>query len=292
MEFVTIKNDLIKVEISLLGAKFHTITDLRDNEQLVFEGSEGAWAKRDLVLFPFACRRVDGWYEVDGKRYEMPIHGFAKLNVFEIDEQSDDSVTLLLRSNDETRAMYPYDFEFRIRYSLIGNKVKLDYFVKNTSDKKMYFSLGGHLAFKLDGQINADGTEDTKGNFIEFSTPIKKWYPLKGAFVLPEEEWTGGQRFEVDKKFLIDHGTTPIFTTKGGAKYFLERKNGRKIAFETKSSVVAFWSDNEYGQYVCVEPWWGVPDDYDVKREISQKTLMESVEVGETYTTDYIIEII
>ena len=42
MEFVTIKNDLIKVEISLLGAKFHTITDLRDNEQLVFEGSEGA----------------------------------------------------------------------------------------------------------------------------------------------------------------------------------------------------------------------------------------------------------
>ena len=55
---------------------------------------------------------------------------------------------------------------------------------------------------------------------------------------------------------------------------------------------MAFWSDNEYGQYVCVEPWWGVPDDYDVKREISQKTLMESVEVGETYTTDYIIEII
>jgi galactose mutarotase-like enzyme len=72
----------------------------------------------------------------------------------------------------------------------------------------------------------------------------------------------------------------------------LGRKSGRKIAFETKSSVVAFWADDDKGQYVCVEPWWGVPDDADVKREISEKTLMESVEVGETFTTDYVIEIL
>lgn len=292
MEFVTIKNDLVKVEISLLGAKFYTITDLRNNEQLVFEGSEGAWAKRDLLLFPFACRRQDGWYSVDGVRYEMPIHGFAKLNVFEIENKTDDSVTLLLCSNEETRVAYPYDFELRVKYSVVGNKVKLDYSVKNLSDRKMYFSLGGHLAFRLDGQVNADGTEDTKGNYIEFLTPIKTWFPLSGPFVLPEEKWTGGQRFEVDKEFLRKYGTTPIFTTKGGAKYVLERKSGRKIAFETKSSVVAFWADDDKGQYVCVEPWWGVPDDYDVKREISEKTLMESVEVGETFTTDYVIEIL
>ena len=49
----------------------------------------------------------------------------------------------------QTLAVYPFQFAFSVKYTLIENIVQVTYIVENTGSDKMYFSVGGHPAFKV-----------------------------------------------------------------------------------------------------------------------------------------------
>jgi len=35
--------------------------------------------------------------------------------------------------------------------------------------------------------------------------------------------------------------------------------------------------------YVCIEPWWGVNDSYEVKNDVSEKRGIQSLDAGEVF---------
>jgi galactose mutarotase-like enzyme len=55
----------------------------------------------------------------------------------------------LLVSDENTKTVYPFDFEFRLKYTLQENQLELQYIVDNSGDKLLWFSVGGHPAFKV-----------------------------------------------------------------------------------------------------------------------------------------------
>ena len=77
----------------------------------------------------------------------MTQHGFARDSKFSVVNQTPNSVTLELCSDEQTKTNYPYDFCLQITYELIENVLKTNYSVKNTGTETMYFGLGAHPAF-------------------------------------------------------------------------------------------------------------------------------------------------
>ena len=77
----------------------------------------------------------------------MSQHGFARDMEFALLRQTEDTLVFILKSTDETREKYPFDFELELGYRLEENHVILSWKVTNCNEKEMHFSIGGHPEF-------------------------------------------------------------------------------------------------------------------------------------------------
>ena len=67
-----------------------------------------------------------------------------------------------------------------IRYTLLNNSIKIEWFVKNTNDCDMYFSIGAHPAFNVPFNSN----ETIEDYYLDFKTTGDvNQYLLSGPFV-------------------------------------------------------------------------------------------------------------
>ena len=138
MKNINIKNDCLDIIISTLGAEMISIVT---NQTQRLHQSEPVWENCAPVLFPFCGRTRDGKYTADGREYPMKIHGFAMDREFEVVCHEADRAVFKLSSDDKTRAVYPYDFEFYVAYEINNNAIDVKYRVVNTGNKEMYFAL-------------------------------------------------------------------------------------------------------------------------------------------------------
>ena len=47
-----------------------------------------------------------------------------------------------------------------------------------------------------------------------------------------------------------------------------------------------------YGDYICIEPWFGQPDYFQPVREFRHKARMNTLDSGKTYTYTYSMEVL
>jgi len=84
-----------------------------------------------------------------GNRFskELPQHGFARLMPFAVaaSEYSDEmtEVSLVLRSDEATRSLWPHDFELTVKVS-VSMKLNLSLTCENTGEEPFAFSCGLH----------------------------------------------------------------------------------------------------------------------------------------------------
>ena len=104
------------------------------------------------ILFPICGNLPDNTYTHKGQTYTLKQHGFARELPWSVVSQSADeraSLTLSLTSNDETRAVYPFDFQLLFTYTVDGNKLSVQQRYTNQSDEPMPFSAGFHPYFQV-----------------------------------------------------------------------------------------------------------------------------------------------
>lgn len=65
-------------------------------------------------------------------------HGLIRYATLE-GESKEDELVFSLDANEETLAQYPFNFHFEIGYKLDGNKVLINYHIKNKDEKDMPF---------------------------------------------------------------------------------------------------------------------------------------------------------
>ena len=150
---VTIENNLLKIGINLLGAELQELTHI-EHGNLIWKKDDAIWNRYAPILFPIVGRLVNDQYTLDGEVYAMRQHGFARDQVFEVLAHNETSVTLCLKANEDTRAQYPYEFELRVTYVLIGRLLKISHEVINRDAKDLLFSIGGHPGFHIEGNLN------------------------------------------------------------------------------------------------------------------------------------------
>lgn len=258
------------------------------NEERLFILDESIWSGQDNVIFPFVARLKNEKYMVDGKEYSMKIHGIGKYSNFKLVAKSENSDTIYLTSNAETLKRYPYKFELYVTYTRNNNILKVEYKVKNIDDKIMYFGIGGHPAIRVNYENN-----DTKGNYVLFDKKtLITYYELNddGFFITRKKTLGEVEKIEVDKAFFRKYKT--LICDNNFNHLTLKRKDGRRISFRFHSKYLSIWSKPNAGDFVCIEPWDGLPDFEKPNLELSKKEGINSLKPGEEYLFSYEMEFI
>ncbi|MGY5271340.1 aldose epimerase family protein [Lactiplantibacillus plantarum] len=139
MATVELKNDKIKVVVSLLGAEIQAVTRIDDGFDYIWNDTTGKyWGRHAPILFPIIGQINQNTYYFDGKKYSLTQHGFLRDQTFEVVNQSEDAVSLKSTANDETKAKFPFDYQVTVTYSLADSALKVEFNVENFDTKTMY----------------------------------------------------------------------------------------------------------------------------------------------------------
>lgn len=288
----SLENEYIRINVNENGGSLTSIYDKVNKNELLYQPDERSWHGQDVVIFPFVARLKNGHYKVDGEDYYMKNHGLVRYNKVTLSEKKDNMLILSFDSNDETLKEYPYKFSLKIKYILDGYKLSIRYNITNIDDKPIYYEFGGHPALKVSGYETSDGFEydNTKVEF-DTSLEIDKYYLDdtgsyiigKGINKIPREVYL--------KKNIISDSKTLIFDAKNIDNVILTT-NGYSFKFDiSEAEILAFWCDPKYGDYICIEPWWGIPDIINPNLELKDKPLMHSLNPFESEEKGYTIVI-
>ncbi len=289
---VTIENEYLKISITENGGSLTSIYDKVNKNELLYQPDERSWQGQDVVIFPFIARLKNGSYKVDGEDYQMKNHGLIRYNKVNIFKLSGDNVTLYFDSNDETLKAYPYRFHFEIKYQLNGHILSIRYKITNTDTKPIYYEFGGHPALRASGTETANGFEFDEAK-LEFDTSleINRYYlDDTGSYIVGKSINKIPREFYLSKKMIADYKTM-IFDAKDIDNVILVT-NGYGYKFDVREAeILAVWTDPGYGDYICVEPWWGIPDIMNPNLELKDKPLMHSLNPSESEEKGYSIVI-
>lgn len=122
----TIENSLLQVSVDENDARLaHIISKQGDIDYL----ADGTKQEKTAVVFPAAG-------DEDNLALKLP---------WIVVDKGDARVSLTLIDTPSSYKKYPYHFELMVTYSLEGNQIKINFHVKNNSNKVMPFSLNYKL---------------------------------------------------------------------------------------------------------------------------------------------------
>lgn len=281
---IILKNDILNVEISTLGAELKSIK--KNNKEYLWTGDENVWKFQAPVLFPICGSLKDSKFSYEGKEYEIKHHGYARFKEFAVESLEETKVTFLLGSDDESKKCYPFDYEFRVSYSLEDASIKVGYSVKNLTDGNMYFSVGGH-----EGYLCPEGIEDYTLCFSENENLDSTL--LDGSLITRSTKNFGKDTKELALKSEYFDLDTLIFLNLKSRSVAL-KNNDRKlrIDFDGMDYLLIWTVAGKDQKYVCIEPWCGIPDYADrTDNDITKKDKIIKLKKLDTFETFHTITI-
>ena len=282
---ITISNKYLKVELSTIGAELKSIID-SDGTQRLWQGNPDFWKDQSPILFPICGRLTEGTYLYNEKPYKMGMHGFASKCEFSVENCHSDSVVFLLKSNEETKLVYPFDFELRAKYTLENNSIIVTYTVNNNSDSDMYFSIGSHEGYICEGDISDynlifDKKEELENHLLNG--------PLLNGKTEPAPIKNGIMEL-IDSEF--ERLDTYIFKNTVSKSVTLKKKGAKKsitVDFPETPHLLIWKAPG--GELVCIEPWCGLPDNDGDLREISKKDSIITLQKDAVFTNTHKITV-
>ena len=161
----TLENNKLKIGVKKIGAELCQISSINNRNEFMWDANPAIWANHAPNLFPIIGALKEDSYRFENKKYAMTKHGFIRNNKdIALHEKTNNSLTFKLSQNESTLESYPFKFEFYITYKLTDNKIDIIHTIKNCDKQSLYFSLGGHPAFKCP-VYNDENYDDY---FIEF----------------------------------------------------------------------------------------------------------------------------
>ena len=268
-EIISISNGSLTASIDAMGAQ---LMSLRKGEsEYLWQGDSNWWPRRAPILFPIVGVLKDSKAESAEGTISLARHGLARLNQFEVVEQSPSSVTLQLKSTEETRKSYPYDFELKLIFSVDGDTLTQTYEVTNPANVVLPFTLGAHPAFNIPiPDVEASSLNHYHLLFTHSWTSYGPSITDEGLC-----DYTTPQRLIVDSDTLplswelIDREKTITLEDVPDRRITLaanveasSEAHGIQMDFEG-FDYLGIWSAAPGCPFVALEPWCGIADTVD-----------------------------
>jgi galactose mutarotase-like enzyme len=256
---VTLENKHIQVKIRRKGAELYSVFSKDTAIEYMWSADPAFWGKTSPVLFPIVGALKDDTYLYDGESYSLTRHGFARDAMFDLSDQQADGATFSLSSNDSTMEKYPFAFDLQLEYKLVENLLEVTYYVKNNGDFKMFFSIGGHPAFKV--PLTANSTfEDHHLHFDQIENagrwPITPEGLIKAEPVALIENTSTLQL----TRALFKDDALVFKGLKSDIISIRSRKHSHGLDFYFEGfPYLGIWTTKN-ADFLCIEPWCGIAD--------------------------------
>lgn len=289
-------NEYLEAGINAKGAELVHLQDLEKGCEYMWSGDAAYWNRVSPVLFPFVGKLNGQRYWYKGQSYEnIPQHAFARDQVFQVLEQSQDEIWFELQNNESTEKIYPFAFSLMIGYRLEKKKLHVMWEVHNHNDKKMYFSIGAHPGFLCP----QPGSRDSGMEGYSIDLGIKEETICSG--ILTEEGVLGS----TTKELALDRGSLPLteqlfaedalildaFDIHSAA---IKNPSGEAyLRMEFDAPLLGIWSPpGKHAPFVCIEPWYGRCDREGFNGTLQEREYGNVLGCGEVFEREYTIEIL
>lgn len=281
---ITISNGVLTSKFNEVGAELKSLS--YENREYIWSGDKAIWAPSCPIMFPICGGLKDDKYVLYGRKYTLEKHGYARFKTFSVENKTDDSVTFLHKSDEETKQSFPFDYELRVVYTLNKNTLKIDYKVLNKTERTMYFNIGSH-----EGYATPEGIEDydvifpknetLNANVVYGNLLSDQQLPIiKDQRNLPL----------YDKYFTVDALVFKDLKSKSAT--LRNRKNGRAVRIDFPDAKYFLLWHKQNAPYMCLEPWNGIQDIVGSSYDITKKEGITALESGKEFTYTHSITII
>lgn len=266
---IMLKNGEVSAKIISKGAELKSL--VVGGRELMWRADPAFWGKTSPLLFPMIGTLKGGKTLINGEEYSITKHGFARDMELTPEEISPTSAMFSLTQNDTTKAMFPFDFRFTVRYTVKADGLTVTYRVRNNSDKPMPFCIGAHPAFACDGEMS-----DYRLEFAKRETAAVPNYNLDTG--LHEEN----NRRELPIKDNVLALSNEMFYEDvcyfdklvSRSVYLLYKDNkGVRVDFPDFTSLGVWQAKN--APFLCIEPWCGSADFDDCTGVFAEKRGIE-----------------
>ena len=281
---ITISNEFLTATFSEIGAELKSLK-LNDREYIWY-GDPEFWTGSSPVLFPICSGLKDDEFIYNGKTYTLQKHGFARRAKFDVETVDTSSATFLLSSHNCPQDNYPFEYEFRIIYTLVGKKVNVEYNIRNLTDGDMYFSVGAHEAYHCpEGIENYEIIFDKKENLDA--------YQLEGPLLSFDTKSYGSDTDVLQLNNSLFENDCLIFKNLNSRGVTLRNKT-------TDQKIKVDFNDFPYlliwtvpgAPFICIEPWCGITDNIDTNKQFAQKEGIQRLEKGGSFYRIHSFEIL
>ncbi len=290
MAMYQISNGQLAIQIDSMGAELKSLKRTDTGTEYLWEGDPEYWKRTSPVLFPLVGGLREGSFLLDGKRYPMGQHGFARDMEFQLKSQSEHEIWFQLQSDAQTMEKYPYAFLLELGYELKEDSVLVKWKVSNPADTDLYFSIGGHPAFccplvKGENQeaysIWFDAKDQVISGVIEngLMSASQAVYPLKDGCLQVTEHL-----FDQDALVIEEHQAHQVALVKPDGSHYVT------VSFD--APLFGVWSPpGKKAPFVCIEPWYGRCDAGDFAGSWQERKWGQQLAAGESFAAQYQITV-
>src|SRR5574344_1134830 len=304
----TISNHILTVTVSSHGAELVSIKkspnarnrstrQTNSDTEYLWQGDDANgthfWNRHNPILFPVVGRLWNDTYRVGDAQYHLPQHGFARDSEFQFVDsltptRQKNSLTLQLESNENTHAVYPYDFVLQVNYKLYESTVIAIWSIVNKGPNIMYFQIGAHPAilypnFNVNDLVHAHlvwnyPRESKKMTLLgESGCCLQKYGKIEPTdAVLPLTDNT------FEKGALVKESSLGYLTM------LTPDKSPYVSVICSKADVWGIWAPNKPNcPFVCLEPWCGRADDEGFEGDISQRKYIKALAPNSKFMFQY-----
>ncbi|MFH5837038.1 aldose 1-epimerase family protein [Proteiniclasticum sp. C24MP] len=287
---IVLQNTYLSIELTELGAELVSIKDMEGQEYLLRD--EKYWGYSAPHLFPVVGVLNQNQLLHQGISYPVRRHGFARNMPFSILERTENKVSFLLESSEETLKLYPFHFRFIVEYILEGKKITVGYKTENTGETDLAYSVGAHPAFLAprnraesftDYYLEFQHAEDLQTIGLDSQTGLLK--RNKSPF--------GKNVTRIDlEKSLFKEDALIFQNLKSEYLSLKSRKSNKEVRFHIREfPFLGIWTTSGSSPFICIEPWAGHADYEDFHGEFMEKEDNILLKPHEIRVHSYSIEI-
>jgi galactose mutarotase-like enzyme len=275
MTEITLTHSDARATIALLGAEARSWRIA--GRDLLWPGDPAIWSDISPILYPVVGWTRDGEERVDGRRYLLGLHGFARFETFAVEASGSDFVRLTLGDNAGTRAVYPFAFALTVDYRLSADALAIAIEVANPGVGRAPYACGLHPGFCW--PLGRAGREGAVVRFDKGELPeVPELAP--GGLVRSTTRPVPlcGRNLPLSDA-LFEHDALCFLDCKSRSLAFIDA-SGASITMEYESfQHAALWT-RPGAPFLCLEAWTGYSDPDGFTGDLFDKPSMRVLEPG------------
>jgi galactose mutarotase-like enzyme len=287
---VSIHNDCLSITIDPKGAELKNLYNKNTGVDYMWSGDPAFWNKTSPVLFPIIGSLKNDACFVEGKVYQMGRHGFAREMMFTVSGQDSSSVSFSIESDANTLQKFPFPFRLVINYAISVDELHVTYKVHNTGGNLMYFSIGGHPAFKVPLIPGIDYND----YYLEFSKNENagRW-PISPDGLIetrPESLLENSKRISLSKELFLNDAL--VFKNLQSDKVkLLSSRSPHGLQFDFPGfPYLGIWAA-KHADFVCIEPWCGIADSVNSNQQLKEKEGINVLQPGNIFERRWSVQV-